>query len=201
MAKRKTLFDDRPVEINELTYVIKQDLSSLNSQISSLQSLSKSQSSQSSRSGAEQEGEHNKNVGGISINPVKQLTRRKGCGPITRQARRRRNQFQRSPGSSNEKPPSFKITNRKLCLIGIRAFSTTASSSTVRISSVQYSYQIADTSAWLPKLKSRHIKSRSFVLVHSDASRTAVRPTAFDDGRSATDKYIHQYAGGSYRYD
>ena len=62
MAKRKTLFDDRPVEINELTYVIKQDLSSLNSQISSLQSLSKSQQTQTSRSGAEQEGEHNKNV-------------------------------------------------------------------------------------------------------------------------------------------
>ena len=62
VAKRKTLFDDRPVEINELTYVIKQDLSSLNSQISSLQSLSKSQQTQTSKSGAEQEGEHNKNV-------------------------------------------------------------------------------------------------------------------------------------------
>lgn len=62
VAKRKTLFDDRPVEINELTYVIKQDLSALNSQISSLQSLSKSQQLLASRGGAEQEGEHNKNV-------------------------------------------------------------------------------------------------------------------------------------------
>ena len=63
MAKRKTLFDDRPNEINELTYVIKQDLASLNSQISSLQSVSKAQQSQSSRGSAvEQEGEHNKNV-------------------------------------------------------------------------------------------------------------------------------------------
>ena len=59
MAKRKSLFDDRPVEINELTYVIKQDLASLNAQISSLQTLTKSQTS---RSGTEQEGEHNKNV-------------------------------------------------------------------------------------------------------------------------------------------
>ena len=67
VAKRKTLFDDRPVEINELTYVIKQDLSSLNSQISSLQSLSKSQQSQAARGGTEQEGEHNKNVGIIKI--------------------------------------------------------------------------------------------------------------------------------------
>ena len=63
MAKRKTLFDDRPVEIAELTYVIKQDLSALNSNISSLQSLSKLQHPQSSRaSNADQEGEHNKNV-------------------------------------------------------------------------------------------------------------------------------------------
>lgn len=65
MARRKTLFDDRPVEIAELTYVIKQDLASLNSQISALQSLSKSQQSQSRSGGAEQEGEHNKNVGSI----------------------------------------------------------------------------------------------------------------------------------------
>ncbi|KAI4261725.1 MAG: hypothetical protein L6R42_003080 [Xanthoria sp. 1 TBL-2021] len=63
LAKRKTLFDDRPNEINELTFVIKQDLASLNAQISSLQSISKSQNSHSIRgSAAEQEGEHNKNV-------------------------------------------------------------------------------------------------------------------------------------------
>ena len=62
MARRKTLFDDRPVEIAELTYVIKQDLSSLNSQISSLQTLSKSQHAQSRQPNIDQEGEHNKNV-------------------------------------------------------------------------------------------------------------------------------------------
>ena len=63
VARRKTLFDDRPQEIGELTYVIKQDLSALNSQISSLQSLSKSQHAQVSRStNVDQEGEHNKNV-------------------------------------------------------------------------------------------------------------------------------------------
>ena len=67
VAKRKTLFDDRPVEINELTYVIKQDLSTLNSKISSLQGLTKGTSSSSFRSttgtsSSEQEGEHNKNV-------------------------------------------------------------------------------------------------------------------------------------------
>lgn len=57
MAKRKTLFDDRPVEINELTFVIKQDLSSLNQQISALQALTRAQHPK-----ADQEGEHNKNV-------------------------------------------------------------------------------------------------------------------------------------------
>ncbi|EFR02820.1 integral membrane protein sed5 [Nannizzia gypsea CBS 118893] len=62
LAKRKSLFDDRPVEISELTYVIKQDLSSLNSQIASLQSLTLAQHPKSSRSRADHEGEHNDNV-------------------------------------------------------------------------------------------------------------------------------------------
>ncbi|KAH7158255.1 t-SNARE [Dactylonectria estremocensis] len=57
LAKRRTLFDDRPVEINELTFVIKQDLSSINQQIGALQALSKQQHPK-----ADQEGEHNKNV-------------------------------------------------------------------------------------------------------------------------------------------
>lgn len=57
VAKRRTMFDDRPVEINELTFVIKQDLSALNQQIGGLQSLSKQQHPK-----ADQEGEHNKNV-------------------------------------------------------------------------------------------------------------------------------------------
>ena len=60
LAKRKTLFDDRPVEIAELTYVIKQDLASLTSQISSLQTLARSQYPQPRSQ--DQEGEHNKNV-------------------------------------------------------------------------------------------------------------------------------------------
>ena len=64
VAKRKTLFDDKPVEIAELTYVIKQDLSSINSQIGQLQTLVRSQhpNSSYSKSGEGQEGEHAKNV-------------------------------------------------------------------------------------------------------------------------------------------
>lgn len=62
LAKRKTLFDDRPVEISELTYVIKQDLASLNQHIASLQALTLSQHPKSNRSKTDQEGEHNDNV-------------------------------------------------------------------------------------------------------------------------------------------
>lgn len=43
MAKTKSLFDDQPAEIQELTYIIKGDLGSLNQQIARLQEISKSQ--------------------------------------------------------------------------------------------------------------------------------------------------------------
>ncbi|KAJ5922044.1 hypothetical protein N7516_009747 [Penicillium verrucosum] len=62
LAKRKTLFDDRPVEISELTYVIKQDLAALNQNIASLQALTHAQHPKSNRSKTDQEGEHNDNV-------------------------------------------------------------------------------------------------------------------------------------------
>ena len=39
VAKRKSLFDDKPVEIQELTYIIKQDIGSLNKQIAQLQEV------------------------------------------------------------------------------------------------------------------------------------------------------------------
>lgn len=59
LARRKTLFDDKPVEIAELTYVIKQDLAALNQQIGALSTMSKAQHP---RGGADQEGQHNENV-------------------------------------------------------------------------------------------------------------------------------------------
>lgn len=60
LAKRKTLFDDRPVEIAELTYVIKQDLAGLNQQIGNLQQIQRGAQGGAPQVG--QEGEHNKNV-------------------------------------------------------------------------------------------------------------------------------------------
>lgn len=61
LAKRKGMFDDRPVEINELTFVIKQDLAQLTGQIKALQSLNAKQHPQS-KPGVDQEGEHNHQV-------------------------------------------------------------------------------------------------------------------------------------------
>lgn len=43
VAKRKSLFNDRPTEIQELTYIIKEDLSSLNGQIARLQEVARNQ--------------------------------------------------------------------------------------------------------------------------------------------------------------
>jgi len=63
LAKRKTLFDDRPVEISELTYIIKQDIANLNRQIASLQSHVKQRNAQAPKSPeSKQLEEHSHNV-------------------------------------------------------------------------------------------------------------------------------------------
>ncbi|CAK7203817.1 Integral membrane protein SED5 [Sporothrix eucalyptigena] len=56
LAKRKSMFDDKATEVNELTFVVKQNLASLNQQISGLQTLTRQQQ------GKNEEGEHRKNV-------------------------------------------------------------------------------------------------------------------------------------------
>jgi len=65
LAKRKTLFDDRPVEISELTYIIKQDIASINKQIAALQTYVKQRNNASGSSKSpegKQIDEHNHNV-------------------------------------------------------------------------------------------------------------------------------------------
>ncbi|ORX46756.1 t-SNARE [Hesseltinella vesiculosa] len=57
LAKRKTLFDDKPVEISELTFIIKQDIAKLNKQIAMLQDYTKSQ-----KKNNKQVTEHTSNV-------------------------------------------------------------------------------------------------------------------------------------------
>ncbi|KAF8516542.1 t-SNARE [Hysterangium stoloniferum] len=61
LAKRKTLFDDRPMEISELTHWIKQDIAKINKDIASLQAYVRAQQSQS-KGRTKQVEEHNNNV-------------------------------------------------------------------------------------------------------------------------------------------
>jgi len=49
LAKKKTIFDDKPVEIQELTYIIKEDIANLNKQIAQLQQVAKNQRDQQGR--------------------------------------------------------------------------------------------------------------------------------------------------------
>lgn len=49
LAKRKSLFDDKPAEIQDLTYIIKQDITSLNKQIAELQEIARNQRHQNGR--------------------------------------------------------------------------------------------------------------------------------------------------------
>ncbi|KAG0338437.1 cis-Golgi t-SNARE syntaxin, partial [Podila humilis] len=60
LAKRKTLFDDRPVEISELIYIIKQDIARINKQIAHLQQHLKDQKAKTV--GGKQAIEHCSNV-------------------------------------------------------------------------------------------------------------------------------------------
>jgi len=63
LAKRKTLFDDRPVEISELTFIVKQDIASINKQIAVLQAhIKQKESAGGSSIESKQVDEHNRNV-------------------------------------------------------------------------------------------------------------------------------------------
>ncbi|KAF9527746.1 integral membrane protein sed5 [Crepidotus variabilis] len=62
LAKRKTLFDDRPVEISELTFIVKQDIASINKQIATLQSYVKQRHASSSTPETKMVDEHHTNT-------------------------------------------------------------------------------------------------------------------------------------------
>ncbi|KAJ9476573.1 Integral membrane protein SED5 [Pseudozyma hubeiensis] len=59
LARRKTLFDDRPVEISELTYIIKHDIAAINKQLADLQAFNKANKSGKA---ADRTEEHRGNV-------------------------------------------------------------------------------------------------------------------------------------------
>lgn len=62
LARRKTMFDDRPVEISELTYIIKHDIAAINKQLADLQTFNKQQKTSARGKGAEKADEHRGNV-------------------------------------------------------------------------------------------------------------------------------------------
>ncbi|KDN41977.1 t-SNARE [Tilletiaria anomala UBC 951] len=62
LARRKTLFDDRPVEISELTYIIKHDIAAINKQLADLQSYNKAQGKGKGGKGTEKVDTHRGNV-------------------------------------------------------------------------------------------------------------------------------------------
>lgn len=61
MASRKTLFDDKSTQIQELIYVIKHDIAELNNDIGNLQRFVKQQKSSRGK-GSKEADEHNDNV-------------------------------------------------------------------------------------------------------------------------------------------
>lgn len=61
VVKRKSLFDDRPTEIQELSYIIKEDLKGINEQLARLQNISKTQNI-SQRNGHKHLLSHSNNV-------------------------------------------------------------------------------------------------------------------------------------------
>ncbi|KAJ9052689.1 Integral membrane protein SED5 [Entomophthora muscae] len=60
LAKRRTLFDDRPTEINDLTFAIKQEIATINQQLAALQQTTKTQNNLAVSS--KQQEQHNANV-------------------------------------------------------------------------------------------------------------------------------------------
>ncbi|CAO1633591.1 unnamed protein product [Parajaminaea phylloscopi] len=63
LAKKKSLFDDRPVEISELTYIIKHDLAAINRQLADLQAQSKAaKNAGANKKGKDRLEEHRGNV-------------------------------------------------------------------------------------------------------------------------------------------
>ncbi|KAK0538992.1 Integral membrane protein SED5 [Tilletia horrida] len=65
LARRKnTLFDDRPVEISELTYIIKHDIAAINKQLADLQAFNRSHASGAAGAGSSKDkgDEHRGNV-------------------------------------------------------------------------------------------------------------------------------------------
>ncbi|XP_021916862.1 syntaxin-5 isoform X2 [Zootermopsis nevadensis] len=108
LAKRKSLFNDRPTEIQELTYIIKEDLNSLNQQIAKLQEVSRSQK-QSQQNGRHLQSHSSSVVLALQSKLASMSTEFKQILEVRtenlKQQKNRRDQFSHGPISSSL-PPS-----------------------------------------------------------------------------------------------
>uniref|UniRef100_A0A8C7UM98 Syntaxin 5A, like n=1 Tax=Oncorhynchus mykiss TaxID=8022 RepID=A0A8C7UM98_ONCMY len=100
LAKRKSLFDDKAVEIEELTYIVKQDINSLNKQIAQLQGLVRSRQSQN--------GKHLQTHSNTIVVSLQVTSRFSSQLPHTlfplqnlKEQKSRRDQFSQAPASSS----------------------------------------------------------------------------------------------------
>ncbi|XP_064599863.1 syntaxin-5-like [Liolophura sinensis] len=109
LAKRKSLFDDNTVEIQELTYIIKQDIGNLNKQIAQLQQLAKSQKTHSIRQHVQTHS--NSVVVGLQSKLATMSNEFKQVLEVRtenlKQQKSRRDHFSQSPVSSSMPPSAF----------------------------------------------------------------------------------------------
>lgn len=189
VAKRKSLFDDRPVEISELTYVIKQDLATLNSQIAALQALTLSQHPKHNRAKTDQEGEHNDNVRVLLHVASRVPLIPAGCCYVTRQTRRSRRQFQRSPRGPNEEHSGLAFADREFCFVRFVQVANATRPPALRFSSL-YGIWTAVPAAWLPQQQPVGSSVTRTVVVLGPGPATVwsrvERSAAADDGRGST---------------
>uniref|UniRef100_A0A8C8CPF0 t-SNARE coiled-coil homology domain-containing protein n=1 Tax=Oncorhynchus tshawytscha TaxID=74940 RepID=A0A8C8CPF0_ONCTS len=100
LAKRKSLFDDKAVEIEELTYIVKQDINSLNKQIAQLQGLVRSRQSQN---GKHLQTHSNTIVVSLQVTSIfsSQLPHTLFLLQNLKEQKSRRDQFSQAPASSS----------------------------------------------------------------------------------------------------
>jgi len=106
LAKRKSLFDDKPVEIQQLTYIIKQDIGNLNNQIAHLQEASRSQ-----RQGGKHKQTHSNSVVVVLQSKLASISNDfKSVLEVRtenlKQQKNRRDQFSSQTPVSSSMPPS-----------------------------------------------------------------------------------------------
>uniref|UniRef100_A0A8C7JT70 Syntaxin 5 n=1 Tax=Oncorhynchus kisutch TaxID=8019 RepID=A0A8C7JT70_ONCKI len=100
LAKRKSLFDDKAVEIEELTYIVKQDINSLNKQIAQLQGLVRSRQSQN---GKHLQTHSNTIVVSLQVTSIFSSQLPHTLFPLQnlKEQKSRRDQFSQAPASSS----------------------------------------------------------------------------------------------------